>query len=246
MVDTDDEAGPSESATSSSSSAAACSSSSPLQVSSCAVQKTKWADLADSDDDSAKPGLQAPELMVAPEHRPEQDQLAPAALQNSVQQRSRKPPRSRRAPAAGPSAAGARPSAWAQSDNRWARGGWAPKPQCQFFIGIEEEPTFQVKSRVLGPHGQHMKTIAKATGAKLRLRGRGSGFLEGEEQAESTDELMLCVSTQDWASYQEAVRRVSKLLTDVYRQYDAFARKAGLVVRPLAVSMHEGPRPGSR
>jgi hypothetical protein len=122
------------------------------------------------------------------------------------------------------------------------------KPQCQFFIGIEEEPKFKVTRKILGPHGQHMKAIAEASGAKLRLRGRGSGFLEGPEQLESRDELMLCVSAPDRACHEHAVHLVTELMESVYQQYRSHChRVAGDEEVPaLAVRMHEGPRPGSR
>mmetsp|Transcript_55450 Transcript_55450/g.159454 ORF Transcript_55450/g.159454 Transcript_55450/m.159454 type:complete len:449 (-) Transcript_55450:136-1482(-) len=123
---------------------------------------------------------------------------------------------------------------------------WAAKPQCQYFIGIEEDAKFKVTCRILGSHGKHMKEIAQATGAKLRLRGQGSGFLEGDERLESTDELMLCLSAQDWESYQEAVRLVNELLNGIYEQYCAFCGEIGGVAPHLEISMHEGPRPGSR
>lgn len=122
----------------------------------------------------------------------------------------------------------------------------AAKPQCQFFIGIEEESKFRVTRKMLGPHGQHVKAIVEKSWAKLRLRGRGSGFLEGPEQQESVDELMLCVSAPDAACYVEAVSLVTELLEGVYEQYRTFCRKASQPVPELAVRIHEGPRPGSR
>jgi len=122
----------------------------------------------------------------------------------------------------------------------------AAKPQCQFFVGIEEEPKFKVTRKILGPHGQHMKAIAEASGAKLRLRGRGSGFLEGPEQLESSDELMLCVSALDWAGYTEAVRLVTELMEDVYEQYRSHCRRTHSEAPALEVCIHEGPRAGSR
>lgn len=143
-------------------------------------------------------------------------------------------------------------AAWHRgSANHWdaaltAKSTHCAKPQCQFFIGIEEDSKFKVTRKVLGPHGQHMKVIAEQSGAKLRLRGRGSGFLEGTEKQESTDELMLCVSAPDGAGYAEAVRLVSELLDRVYEDYRAFCRKSGRAVPVLEVRLHEGPRSGSR
>jgi len=156
------------------------------------------------------------------------------------------------------STAGAKGNKWSQQP--WAPRGYATskwqqgdgcsvvtgKPQCQFFVGIEEEPKFKVTRKILGPHGHHMKAIAEASGAKLRLRGRGSGFLEGPEQIESSDELMLCVSAPDWAGYEEAVRLVKELLEDVYEQYRSHCRRSQCEVPALEIRTHEGPRPGSR
>jgi hypothetical protein len=50
---------------------------------------------------------------------------------------------------------------------------------CRFDVGIENEMTFQVARRIIGVKGGNMKRIVRDTGIKLRLRGRGSGFLEG-------------------------------------------------------------------
>mmetsp|Transcript_77462 Transcript_77462/g.205640 ORF Transcript_77462/g.205640 Transcript_77462/m.205640 type:complete len:419 (-) Transcript_77462:119-1375(-) len=119
------------------------------------------------------------------------------------------------------------------------------KRQCQFMIGIEEEPHFQVKQKILGRHGQHMKSIAEKTGAKLRLRGRGSGFLEGPEQQESSDPLMLCVSAPNAWAYQEAKRLVRELLEGVHVAYGGFCTQAGRATPDLSIQVHEGPRPGS-
>jgi len=121
----------------------------------------------------------------------------------------------------------------------------ASKCQCQFIVGIEEESRFRVCRRLLGPQGQHMKDIAQQTGAKLRLRGRGSKFLEGPEQQESSDPLMLCVSAPDQWSYDETKRLISSLLEDIYAQYRDFQQSEGCKPPKLRLNLHEGPRPGS-
>lgn len=120
------------------------------------------------------------------------------------------------------------------------------KWQCQFQVGIEEEPTFRVVRRLLGPAGQNMKDIAAQTGAKLRLRGRGSKFLEGPEQIESAEPLMLCISVEGQDSYIEAIDRVTKLLEGIYSDYTEFCALTGKSAPQLWVTMHEGPREGSR
>merc|ERR1712070_1284043 len=96
------------------------------------------------------------------------------------------------------------------------------KAQCQYIIGIEDDSKFRVVKQIIGPAGSNMKQIAQQTDARLRLRGRGSKFLEGPEQQESTDDLMLCVSCQDKAGFDEAHRLVSELLNDIYGHYKSF------------------------
>jgi len=129
-------------------------------------------------------------------------------------------------------------------NSRKPRGGKS-KQQCQFLIGIEEEPTFKVVKQILGTAGAHVKRIANATGTKLRLRGRGSKFLEGPEQEESSDPLMLCVSSPPGANYAEAVVLIKRQLEEVYREYGSFCRKNGKAVPQLRVNMNEGPREGA-
>eukprot|EP00392_Amoebophrya_sp_AT5.2_P003010 g3015.t1 len=68
---------------------------------------------------------------------------------------------------------------------------------CCFFIDIDPEDDFVVVKRILGRHGQNMRKVALECDAKVRLRGRGSGFLEGPQKLESEDQLQLHVSCQE-------------------------------------------------
>mmetsp|Transcript_126147 Transcript_126147/g.218610 ORF Transcript_126147/g.218610 Transcript_126147/m.218610 type:complete len:480 (-) Transcript_126147:332-1771(-) len=124
------------------------------------------------------------------------------------------------------------------------------KRQCQYTIGIEEDSKFHVVRRLLGPKGRNMKAIADKTDSRLRLRGRGSKFLEGPEwdQKESTDDLMLCISntSADADFYKEAQKKVVELLKGIYREYEDFCRRTGQSVPVLKIQLHEGAREGSR
>lgn len=91
-----------------------------------------------------------------------------------------------------------------------------------------------------------MKHIAGVTGAKLRLRGQGSKFLEGPEQKESSDPLMLCISAPDVSGYEEAVRLVRERLEVIYAEYRQFCARSRLPSPQVEVQMHEGAREGSR
>eukprot|EP00425_Heterocapsa_triquetra_P003609 CAMPEP_0195058962 /NCGR_PEP_ID=MMETSP0448-20130528/6568_1 /TAXON_ID=66468 /ORGANISM="Heterocapsa triquestra, Strain CCMP 448" /LENGTH=516 /DNA_ID=CAMNT_0040089149 /DNA_START=122 /DNA_END=1669 /DNA_ORIENTATION=- len=141
-------------------------------------------------------------------------------------------------------------SSW-QSSSSWQKGyseaaQWGGgKLQCQFTIGIEEEANFRVVRRILGTAGSNMKKVATETGAKLRLRGQGSKFLEGPEQQEADEPLMLCISAGDSWGYQEAIKQVTELLTRIYSEHHKFCARNGDPAPSLEVQLHEGPREGA-
>eukprot|EP00930_Biecheleria_cincta_P096424 TRINITY_DN88281_c0_g1_i1.p1 TRINITY_DN88281_c0_g1~~TRINITY_DN88281_c0_g1_i1.p1 ORF type:complete len:284 (+),score=32.49 TRINITY_DN88281_c0_g1_i1:118-969(+) len=118
------------------------------------------------------------------------------------------------------------------------------KLQCQFLIGIEENKQFQVKGRIFGRGGQNMKNIVQQAGdgTKLRLRGRGSGFLEGSKKKESSDPLMLCVSAPNEIAYQKAKILTTELLEGIYSDYRQFHGKAS---NELRIQINEGARAGA-
>eukprot|EP00434_Breviolum_minutum_P036532 symbB.v1.2.032372.t1/scaffold3883.1/size53558/4 len=53
---------------------------------------------------------------------------------------------------------------------------------CIFHIGLEDDDDFCLVKRLLGRAGCNMRRIADSCNAKVRLRGNGSGFLEGTAQ----------------------------------------------------------------
>ena len=95
---------------------------------------------------------------------------------------------------------------------------------CRFEIGIENDKEFQVARRLIGMKGSNMKRINKETEAKLRLRGRGSGYLEGAAKVESPEPLHLCISCVNQTGYRQAVALVSELLLNIYEEYRRFCK----------------------
>jgi hypothetical protein len=120
------------------------------------------------------------------------------------------------------------------------------KYQCQLTVGIEEDSKFRVVRRLIGSGGENMKNINQKSDAKLRLRGRGSKFLEGDDQQESTDDLMLCISSQDKAGFETAKAMASELIEGIHHSYRAFCHKAGKECPVLGLRISEGYREGSR
>merc|ERR1712224_1015292 len=99
---------------------------------------------------------------------------------------------------------------------------------CRYIVGIEQNRSFNVVRKLLGDHGAHMKAIAENTGAKLRIRGRGSGFKEGPDNVEANEPLMICVSATSSEMFQESTKDVERLLKDIHDQYYAFCEDRNL------------------
>lgn len=108
-----------------------------------------------------------------------------------------------------------------------AAGTGGGKYLCRVKVGIEEDVAFQVCRRIIGPGGENMKRIIESVGngaVKIRLRGRGSKYLEGPEHKESNDDLMLCVSATNRRSFEKASCLVEALIGAVQQDYVAFCQ----------------------
>jgi len=98
--------------------------------------------------------------------------------------------------------------------NEWER-------QHQFYIGIPEQR--RAEFHVVPQIKKACPSIYK-TDVMVRLRGRGSGFLEGKQQKESTDPLMICISGRNEYSlddYWDTFHRIATLLEEtIYARYN--------------------------
>ena len=118
------------------------------------------------------------------------------------------------------------------------------KYTCRFDIQIDNDKDFHVARRIIGQKGSNMKRIVKQAGydAKLRLRGRGSGFLEGAQKQESQEPLHLCVSCKDYTGYRGAIVQVEELLAEIYADYREYCRVRNQSSdTTLRIQMHEHP-----
>eukprot|EP00929_Paragymnodinium_shiwhaense_P072264 TRINITY_DN36679_c0_g1_i1.p1 TRINITY_DN36679_c0_g1~~TRINITY_DN36679_c0_g1_i1.p1 ORF type:complete len:487 (-),score=125.59 TRINITY_DN36679_c0_g1_i1:269-1729(-) len=109
----------------------------------------------------------------------------------------------------------------------------------RFLIGIENDKDFQVARKLIGPKGSNVKRIWQATSAKLRLRGVGSGYLEGAGQKESSEPLQLCISCTTQEGYDMAKAQVEALLKGIYEEYRHHCRQKGMPAPDLQINLSE-------
>jgi len=89
----------------------------------------------------------------------------------------------------------------------------------EILIDPEHIVLYQISKRLIGAKGCNMKRINSNTGAKLRLRGIGSGYYEGNGRKEARERLHLCVSAPTNAAFAKTCVMVENLLVEVATHY---------------------------
>lgn len=125
--------------------------------------------------------------------------------------------------------------------NKGRSNGDGKKYTCRFIIGIENEDQFRVVRRIIGAGGSQMKDIVARSGgdAKLRMRGKGSGFLERDSSEESPEPLQLCISSITQQGYHVAVKGAERLLVSVYDEYKEWCANNDRPTPELRLQMTE-------
>lgn len=108
-----------------------------------------------------------------------------------------------------------------------------PHRQARLWLHIHlhmQAPDFDLVPMLIGRGGCNMKRIAEKTGAKLRVRGRGSGHLEIDSKREAPTPLMVAVTTEhvDHDGFREAARMTLKELDVVSRRFQQHCKKKQL------------------
>ncbi|CAG8513455.1 7065_t:CDS:10 [Rhizophagus irregularis] len=83
--------------------------------------------------------------------------------------------------------------------------------QDKVFIGIEPDRTFNARAKIVGPQGAYVKHIQQETGAKVQLKGRGSGYVEPTSGTEAFEPLHIHITC--WS--QEGLDKAKKLCEDL-------------------------------
>eukprot|EP00927_Polykrikos_kofoidii_P070594 TRINITY_DN67015_c0_g1_i1.p1 TRINITY_DN67015_c0_g1~~TRINITY_DN67015_c0_g1_i1.p1 ORF type:complete len:617 (+),score=97.85 TRINITY_DN67015_c0_g1_i1:157-1851(+) len=100
---------------------------------------------------------------------------------------------------------------------------------CAIHICIEDlTEDFCLVKRILGKGGHNMKRLATEHNARIRLRGIGSGFLEGDEMKEADMPLRLDVSCTNYEEYHVVVEKLVALLQPLHKHYARYLRAKGV------------------
>ncbi|KAJ2451181.1 hypothetical protein EV183_003765 [Coemansia sp. RSA 2336] len=93
--------------------------------------------------------------------------------------------------------------------------------QAKLFVDIESERGFNVRAKLIGTGGENMKYIQSTTGARVQVRGNGSGFFEGPNDSAPEPMHLLIIADND-AVLDQAQTYCQSLVDTVHAQYNEF------------------------
>ncbi|XP_076819480.1 KH homology domain-containing protein 4-like [Clavelina lepadiformis] len=115
--------------------------------------------------------------------------------------------------------------------------------QEKIFVGMDYcPPDFDLKSKLIGVNYANFNFVANATGAKVILRGRGSGFLEPTSGREAFESMYVFISHPNQNGVDAAKKLVHNLISTVHSEYNGFmAQKVGSGFGPQPTNNFSGP-----
>ncbi|KAJ1921930.1 hypothetical protein H4219_000277 [Mycoemilia scoparia] len=91
-------------------------------------------------------------------------------------------------------------------------------------IGVESERGFNVRAKVIGSGGENMKFIQNVTGAKVQVKGMGSGFIETSLGSELPEPMHIQVTSYNEDSVKKAKEYCEDLIETIREDYEDFKK----------------------
>lgn len=98
------------------------------------------------------------------------------------------------------------------------------KQHCSFIFQVTQRDVkeFQLVPRLIGRKGANMKRIADACNVRIRIRGRGSGFMEEHKMLEANIPLQMALSADDFAGYEKARGMLTEVLDAMAGRFEQY------------------------
>ena len=116
---------------------------------------------------------------------------------------------------------------------------------CNYTVQIENDNIFMVTKRIIGKNGCFLKKILQEScikygdySTKIRLRGKGSGYIDKVSNSENSDEpLILSVSSLNYPTYYNCCLLIDCLMNKIYDDY--FDHLHMVLPKELHYSIHK-------
>ncbi|KAJ1859951.1 hypothetical protein LPJ57_006817 [Coemansia sp. RSA 486] len=99
--------------------------------------------------------------------------------------------------------------------------------QEKVFVDIESERGFNVRAKLIGTGGENMKYIQSTTGARVQVRGRGSGYNDREGNADPYEPMHLYVTSGSEEALAQAKGYCQSLIDTIRSQFHEFKQSGG-------------------
>ncbi|CAG7930410.1 unnamed protein product [Penicillium olsonii] len=95
-------------------------------------------------------------------------------------------------------------------------------PDDRLAIDLEPIPGFNLRAQVVGQGGAYVKHIQQQNHSRVQIKGRGSGYFEGNTGLESDEPMYLHIAARDTTELQKTKELCEDLLNNVREQYQRF------------------------